>query len=68
MLADTQSPEERGGKPHDDRQWTQYPTELRGHDLAQVDVYLDYFISTCQGGPTKRRQMLHHLFRSKKLG
>ena len=54
MSDDTQSPEERATEPHDDRQWTQSPTELRGHALAQVDVYLDDFISTCQGGPTEQ--------------
>ena len=31
------------------------PPELWVHTLAQVDVYLDDFISTCQGGPTERR-------------
>ena len=57
-LAATQAPDERGPKPHADRQWTQSPTELRGHALAQVDVYLDNFISTGQGGPTEQQQML----------
>ena len=38
------------------------PPELRVHALAQVDVYLDDFISTCQGGSTEQRQMLRHLF------
>ena len=37
---------------------------MRMHDLAQVEVYLDDFISIYQGGPTERRQMLRHLFRS----
>ena len=31
--------------------------------LSQVDVYLDNFISTCQGDPKERCQMLHHIFR-----
>ena len=53
-LAATQSPDKQGPKPHDDRQWTKPPTNIRGHALAQVDVYLDYFISTCQGSPTER--------------
>ena len=30
--------------------------------LEQVDIYLDNFISIVQRGPTKWRQMLHHLF------
>ena len=42
----------------------QFPTKMWGHALAQVDVYLDNFISTCQGGPTEQQQMLRHLFRS----
>ena len=32
--------------------------------MAQVDVYLDDFIPTFQGIPTKRRQSLNQLFRS----
>ena len=61
-LADTQAPEEREPEPNDDEQWKKAPTKLRVHTLDQLDVYLDNFISTCQGGPTQRHQMLHRLF------
>ena len=63
-LAYTQAPEERAPEPNNNEQWTQAPTELQVHALAQVDVYLDDFISTYQGGPTEQQQMLRHLFRS----
>ena len=63
-LAATPAPDEWALETSDDEQWMQSPTNLRGHALAQVDVYLDDFISTFQGGPTKRQQMLCHLFRS----
>ena len=61
-LADTQAPEEREPEPNDDEQWKNSPTKLRVHTLDQLDVYLDNFISTCQGGPKEGRQMPRHLF------
>ena len=30
--------------------------------MDQVDIYLDNFISTCQGDPLERTQLLRHLF------
>ena len=48
ILITTQAPDEQGPEPHDNRQWTQSPIDLWGHALAQVDVYLDNSISTCQ--------------------
>ena len=54
-LAATQDPNERGLDTHDNRKWMQYPTELRGNPLDQVDIYLDDFNSTCQGGSTEQQ-------------
>ena len=63
-LADSPALNDRPPTMTDDKQWTLTSPEQRGHALAQVDVYLDNFISTCQCGPVERRQMIHHLFRS----
>ena len=38
------------------------PPKLWVHALAQVDIYMDDFISTCQGSPSERRPVLRHLF------
>ena len=38
------------------------PPELQVNALDQVVIYLDVFISTGQGDPTERCQMLYHLF------
>ena len=62
MLEDMPAPEERASKQDKDDQWMQTSPNMRVYALAQVDVYLDDFISTCQGGPSERRQMLRHLF------
>ena len=58
-LADTPSPQNWAPGLDDDAQWMQTPPRSTG---AQVDVYLNNCISTCQGGPTQRHQMLHRLF------
>ena len=42
--------------------WEHLVAEQRSARKANVDVYLDDFISVVQGGPRERRQMLRHLF------
>ena len=61
---DSPDPDDRPPTTADYEQWKLTSPEKQEHVLSQVDVFLDKFISTCQGGPTERRQMLHHLFRS----
>ena len=52
-LAGSPAPDDWPPTMADNKQWTLTSPEQRGHALAQVDVYLDDFISTCQGGPQK---------------
>ena len=63
-LADVPSLAELAPKQDNDKQWTRTPPEKQVNALAQVDIYLDNFISTCQGGPKERCQILLHFFRS----
>ena len=42
--------------------WEHLPPNQRAAAEANVDVYLDNFISVVQGGPRYRRQMLRHVF------
>ena len=44
--------------------WEALSLHTRATALAHVEVYLDDFISITQGGPTERRQMTRHLFRT----
>ena len=39
------------------------PLKQQVHPLAQVDTYMDGFISTCKGGRKERIQIIRHLFR-----
>ena len=57
VLADATAIAEQEPKRDDNRQWTRTSPKLLVHAVAQVDVYLDGFISTCQGGPTEICQM-----------
>ena len=50
--------------PAHDRKWAQIPQNWRAVALEKVDVYLDDFIYTCQGGRSKRTQMVRHLFQT----
>ena len=45
-----------------DASWESLPVEHRSAATANVDVYLDDFISVLQGRPRERCQMLRHLF------
>ena len=45
-----------------DASWEHLPEEKRSAAKANVDVYLNDFISVFQGGPRERHQMLRHLF------
>ena len=45
-----------------DVRWEQLLSEQRSAITANVDIYLDDFISVVQGGPKKRSQMIWHLF------
>ena len=54
---DAGAPEVQG-----DPSWEHLPSEQRATANANVDVYLDDFISVVQRGPKERRQMLRHLF------
>ena len=42
--------------------WEHLPAEQRYAARANIDVYLDDFISVVQGGPRERCQILWHLF------
>ena len=67
-LADTKSPktsaQEVAATLEADNDWEALSPHARATALAHVEVYLDDFISITQGGPTERRQMTRHLFRS----
>ena len=55
--ADSGTPEAQA-----DTIWEHLPAEQRYAARANVDVYLDGFISVIQGGPMERCQILWHLF------
>ena len=42
--------------------WEHLPAEQRYAARANIDVYLDDFISVVQGGPRERCQIIWHLF------
>ena len=42
--------------------WEQLPAEQLSADTANVNVYLDNFVSVVQGGPKERHKLLWHLF------
>ena len=49
-------------KTQADASWENIPSDQRAAKKANVDVYLDDFISVVRGGPSERRQMLRHIF------
>ena len=49
-------------KSQADASWEHFQAEQRSTATANVDVYLDDFISVFHEGPRKRRQFLCHLF------
>ena len=55
--ADSGTPEAKA-----DTIWEHLPAEQRYAARANVDVYLEGFISVIQGGPRERCQILWHLF------
>ena len=64
-LADVPALADRALEQADDKQFTRTPPyEQQAHALPKVHIYLNGFISICQGGPKERRQMLRQLFRS----
>ena len=63
-LVDAPSLTNRAPKQDNDKQCNKTPPEKQSHYLAQVDVYMEYFISICQDVPKEMSQMLRHLFRS----
>ena len=54
VLADAPALVERVPEQDDNNQWKRTHPEQQVNSLALVDVYLENFISTCQGGPTER--------------
>ena len=63
FLEDTPELSERAPNNADEKQWMRIPPKQRVQTLAQVDVYVEDFISNCQGVPKEKCQMLYHLFR-----
>ena len=45
-----------------DANWASLPAEQRSAATANINVYMNKFISVFQGGPRERCQMLRHLF------
>ena len=52
VMADSPALEVQPPTTVNGKQLTQTSPKQWGHALSQVGVYLDRFISTCQGGPT----------------
>ena len=67
-LADTKPPEtsaqEVAATLEAANDWEALSLHARTTALAHIKVYLNYFIGITQGGPTERRQMTRHLFRT----
>ena len=67
-LADTKPPqnseEEATATLESDSNWKAPSPHARATALGHVEVYLDDFIGITQGGPTERRKMTRHLFRT----